>query len=358
MLIVMARLYRTNFLRRGSALAIAAVCLYSVSLSQERPDYKPDKKWQQVCDAAKSKPLNPVHPSGPLTEHQLTICDETALYYGIGTRPDYSAALQCGWYQRAHPRDTEADMFYGPGVLSMLYANGKGVGRNYDLAIRFSCEDQWAAEAEMAYRIGRLEHLRDTKSQNATFDLCDDITSGLSDGTCTSIQTRKEDVQRSKEINSVVQRLPRAAQALFKPLQQAELAFEQTRSENEVDLSGTSRAAFQLAEEARLGDQFLVNLRRFGTGDIPAASDADLSSLDRKLNEVYQSIEHSPPSKWKFGTVKPDGIRDTERKWVSLQEAWLRFARVAYPTLSLTAVRAQLIRLRLHQLRSLGAGRS
>jgi hypothetical protein len=43
-------------------------------------------------------------------------------------------------------------------------------------------------------------------------------------------------------------------------------------------------AAFQLAEQAKLRGQFLINLQRFGSGDIPAASAADLSLLDQKLN--------------------------------------------------------------------------
>jgi hypothetical protein len=51
--------------------------------------------------------------------------------------------------------------------------------------------------------------------------------------------------------------------------------------------------------------------------------------------------------------VKPDGIRETERKWVALADAWSEFARQAYPNLDTNTVRAQIIRLRLHQLRSL-----
>jgi hypothetical protein len=108
-----------------------------------------------------------------------------------------------------------------------------------------------------------------------------------------------------------------------------------------------------LEEEAKLRDQFLINLRRFGRGDIPAASEADLSLLDQKLNEIYQRIQRSPASRWELGTIKPEGIRNTERKWVSLVDAWIAFARIAYPNVSATRVRAQLIRLRLHQLRSI-----
>jgi len=185
------------------------------------------------------------------------------------------------------------------------------------------------------------------------FDLCDDITSGLSDGFCTSIRTRTADAVRSRKVDEILARLPDSVKSAFPSLQAAESAFEEARTRGEVDLSGTSRAAFQLVEEAKLRDQFLINLQRFGHGDIPAASETDLSLLDRKLNEIYQQIQHSPAGKWEFGTIKPEGIRDTEHKWVSLVDAWITFARIAYPNLSPTRVRAQLIRLRVHQLRSL-----
>lgn len=323
------------------------------SLAQRIPDYQAEKNWENICKEAQAHPLTAIEPSGPIREDQLPKCDETALYYGIGQKPDYSAALQCGWFQRAHPQTSVGNMFYGPGVLSMLYANGKAVPRDYDLAIRFACEDEWAAEAEMAYRIAHLEQLRSTATKTATFDLCDDITSGLSDGFCTSIQTRAADAARSRKINQMLEMAPASVRNAFPALQAAELAFEKARAQGEVDLSGTSRAAFELEEEAKLSDQFLINLQRFSRGDVPTASEADLSLLDKKLNEIYQQIEQSPASKWDFGTIKPEGIRGTERKWILLAEAWATFSKIAYPNLSATSVRAQLIRLRLHQLRSI-----
>lgn len=325
----------------------------SAAVSQQKPDYRPEPQWEQVCRRAEAQPLTAIEPAGPLEKDRLTNCDETALYYGLGQKPDYAGAFECGWFERAHPQHTVGNMFYGPGILTMLYANGKGAPQNYDLAIRFACENEWASKAEMAYRIGHLEYLRDTRAQDGSFDLCDDITSGLSAGSCSGIRTRAADAERSRKIDRIVEKLPASAQRAFPALEAAELAFEQARSEREVDLTGSARAAFQLEEKSKLRDQFLINLERFGRGDIPASSAADLAVLDRKLNDVYQRIRHSSADKWQSGTVKPEGIRDTERKWISLFDAWISFAELAYPNLPEISVRAQLIRLRLHQLRSL-----
>ena len=108
-----------------------------------------------------------------------------------------------------------------------------------------------------------------------------------------------------------------------------------------------------LTEQGRLRDQFLINLQRFAKGDIPPAAAADYASVDRKLNEVYRRIQHAPESAWEVGTINPPGIRDTERAWLKLRDAWVEFARVAYPRLSADTVRTQIVRLRLHQLQSL-----
>lgn len=319
--------------------------------------YDGEKNWEQVCRQAKTIPLPKAPTSGPLDAKQLTKCDERALYYGWGSKPDYAAALQCGWYEYAHPDKVNANMFAGPGVLAMLYANGKGVERNDNLALRFACEMDWAAEAEMALRIGHLEYRKKINDQSSDFDLCADITSGLNQGACTSIQTSARDAGRDKKIAAISSGFSPAVQSLFRLLQQAESNYEAARIGGEVDLSGTARAAFQLDEEAILRDQFLINLQRFGRGGIPNASDSDLAEQDRKLNEAYQQALKAA-AKDGYSTIKPEGIRDTERKWLKLVDAWMAFSKEAYPSLSATRIRTQLIRLRLHQLRSLAGAES
>ena len=333
--------------------AILCSLLASPCLAQSAMPYQAESNWHSVCDKSRSQPLTPLQLAGPIAPAQLPTCNETQLYYGLGNPPNYPAALQCGWYQRAHPQTSSGNMFYGPGVLTMLYANGLAVPRNYDLAIRFACENQWAAPAEMEYRIGHLEYLRDGAQPATPFDLCDDATSGLSDGTCTNIRTSTRDAQRDRTIAALVATLSPAARAAFPALQAAEADFEEARVRNEVDLSGTARGAFALEEQAKLRDQFLINLQRFSRGDIPAVPPQELSGLDLRLNQTFQQLQQAPAARWQYGTVKPDGIRQTERKWVSMDDAWVVFSRIAWPTLSATSLRGQLIRLRLHQLRSL-----
>ena len=135
-----------NFLRssfmRQAALLLASVLWAQIAVAQTL-------FGQELCSSATSLDLEPPAIAKPLAEAELPRCNEPQLYYGFDSTPDPAAALQCGYFQRAHDRPGIGDPFYGPGVLSMLYANDIGVARDIDLAIRFSCENRWVAGAEM-----------------------------------------------------------------------------------------------------------------------------------------------------------------------------------------------------------------
>ncbi len=335
-----------------SFLFVLLILLPGTLQAHQAASIEPGTATAKLCAQAEARPVTPPVLHGPLTDTQLTGCNERSLYYGLSGKPDFPAALQCGWYQYAHPQTTQGNMFYGPGVLAMLYANGDGVTRDYDMALRFACENPWAAPAELEGRITHLEAMKAGRSPGH-FDLCDDATSGLSEGACEAITAGKQTTGREAKISALSSQLPPSAQAQFSGLQAAERAFELARSANEVDLSGTGRAAFQIAEEQKLSDQFLINLQRFGRKDIPAATTQDLASLDAQLNNVFQQLMHTPAGAWQGSTITPDGIRTTQRTWLKLVDTWTAFANSAYPSLSSESVRAQLIRLRLHQLRSL-----
>jgi hypothetical protein len=230
----------------------------------------------------------------------------------------------------------------------MLYANGLGVPRDENQAIRFACELKWAAPAEMESRIGHLEKLSATGPAARNFDLCDDATSGLMMGLCQSVQQHIADRGRKRDLETIAASWPESVKPAFPALQMAEDRFVEARSRYELDQSGTAHSAFDLEEQGRLRDQFLINLRRFGSGDIPQAA-----PLNRQLDTVYRNAIGLAAS----GTIASDGIQKTEAAWTALRGQWLEFERVAYPGLSPERIRAQLNRLRIHQLESLTAHR-
>ncbi len=232
----------------------------------------------------------------------------------------------------------------------MLYANGRGVARNYDLAIRFVCENTWAAEAETEGRIAHLEKLRLGQAERKDFDLCDDVTSGHMGGLCESVHQRFLDVKRQQKLDALSANWLPSDKEAFKALDAAEKAFADARSYYEIDREGTLREAFTLEEKGRLREQFVADLRRFAAGDIPAASASDYRSADQKLNDVYRRIEQIPDPAEPHGAVTASGVRETERVWIKYRDAWVAFAHVAYPRISDDSVRTYVTRARIEEL--------
>ncbi len=160
---------------------------YGLSAQTRYPD---EANWQKVCDQAAQAPVKA--PAFTMSESELKACDSFALYYGYEDTPNPKAALECAFYHR------------DASVLSMLYANGMGVERDYNRAITFACEEKdTAAEMEMQGRIGHLEYLRDHPGKAAKFDFCDDATSGMMEGTCANINEQLAAGRRERRIKEL-----------------------------------------------------------------------------------------------------------------------------------------------------------
>ncbi len=175
---------------------LGLLLLSSVSCCPAQTNSPPEEQnWRAVCKVALVEPL-------PTAAAQLaeaarhdqdapSHCDEQTAYYGFGHAPNYAQARRCAYLQRSKQWNTPGDWVEGPGTLTMLYANGYGVPRDYHLAIRFACEldARGVAQAETQARIGRLEALRDGKfSQQKPLDLCDDAMSGVMGATASRLR--------------------------------------------------------------------------------------------------------------------------------------------------------------------------
>ena len=339
-------------MRSRSLLILLAIGTISTSMAAQM---EKEGSSKITCEAILAKPLTPA----PVLDPSFTPdCDSSSYYFGIGRPRDFVAARKCAYVERSDPRPSIGDMFYGPGILSMIYANGQGVPADFPLATRFTCEDGWAAPAELEARLAILKQDETTHTIHP-FDLCNTATSGLSEGTCTSIDTRLKEVHRLEAIHAFSDKLPPDALPAFRKLQAAEDTFDELRSGNEVDLSGTGRAAFELEEQDKLRDQFLINLKRFSASYV--ASPVPLASADRQLNAAYQRLKESLPatqdqaqaSNSPAGTISFDGVQKTQRAWLNLRAAWTAFAIASHFTATPDQAAAILTMQRVHQLQSL-----
>ncbi len=282
-------------------------------------------------------------------------CDSSAFYFGIGRPRDFVAARRCAFAESASLDASDVNMFLGPGVLSMLYANGEGVPRNTAVARGLVCEIQHAATAETSFRLALLDEI-DHAPKPPHFDLCQTATSGLSQGSCQDLVSSKARVVQTAQIAVFTAHLAPAAKAAFMALQKAETEYESTRSENEVDLSGTAREALALQDQDDTAKQFLADLSSLQ--HVPPEAHPSVAQADTELNSAYASLRKvlsaatgSPDSE--HGTVTFAGVQQTERSWLKLRDRWTEFLSTAYPSYPKDAFLARLIAARTKQLHSL-----
>jgi hypothetical protein len=299
-----------------------------------------------TCDAAKAKPF--ISPA--LDSNLKPDCDSAAYYFGIGRPIDYAVARRCAYIERMQQSDTASNIFAGPGVLSMLYANGQGVKADLDLATRFTCENSWAAPAELEGRLDILANDRKTGTL-ARFDLCATATSGMSEGWCASIGSRLNDVKRDAEVQKLTASLSQQAKSALADLQNAEAAFEKLRTGNEVDLTGTGRAAFEFDEQNLLRQQFLNDIKLFNSAHV--TQPISFAAADDQLNSAYSRLRTDAKESFKDSTITFAGVQETQRAWLKLRDTWRAYATALGSSLTPDVVATQITRERTHQLRSL-----
>jgi hypothetical protein len=195
--------------------------------------------------------------------------------------------------------------------------------------MKFACE-AGGAPAEIE---GRLAHRdqwrRHPELAREDFDFCDDITSGYMMGFCAALSERMAAVTRETRLKSLLTDWPAAHVAAFKTFRRSADVFFATRSELEVDLSGSASAMFAIEERASLsgwagrfvGSGSSADISRSLLRRIGSASEAAMASTLKRL-------QAKPPE---YGTVTAEGILKTQRAWTGYRAGWLRFARVRYP---------------------------
>jgi len=336
----------TSVVRAGPSSAGSAPAAIPVLEAAPNPDEEPECK--RVASLA--PPTHDV--PTPDEQPRLSKCDSEALYYGIESAQNFAAARKCAYSQIEH---NEQPVFGGAGILMMIYANGKGVSASFDLALKFACEFG-GAPAELGARVAKLVEARKQGKLNGELGICDDATSGLLAGFCAAHDERIAAVTRGARKRRAISGLPAAAVAT---LERAARAFFDSRTYGEVDLTGTARGAFAIAEQANLEDDYVSGLEKLRAPTfIPPAAGATLA--ERKLNDTYTRLmkcKKSEPAEQRLpGSVTADGIRKTQRLWLAYRDAWLALAAQLRPETNRDAWKAWLTEQRTRMLSELGSG--
>jgi hypothetical protein len=299
-----------------------------------------------TCSQVLAKPFD-----GGLDPRIEPDCDSSSFYFGIGRDKDYNLARACALIERINHVDKDGSMFTGPGILSMVFANGEGAPRDLDLARRFTCENKEATPAEIDGRLSLIDKIAITPVNPPHFDLCSTAKTATSWSWCTAINVRQHDARRYAEMVAIVDKLTPEGQEAFKKLQAAEGVFETARAEGEVDQNGLANAAWVLQEQDKLRATFVGDLKLFSKPDFtqPVA----FALADTKMSEDYAKIRANAAHLFLNTTITLAGVDKAQAAWLKYRDAWRAYEGVVNPQLSGDAVATQITRERLYHLHKL-----
>lgn len=337
----------TAMMAAGAALAAGQAGDWADDTSELTSGFEESKA---ICRSVRTREPPAGDRPDPGAAAALKGCDSEALYYGIGMKADPVKARQCAFLER---ESGDEQVLGGSVMLMTIYANGIGARRDLDVATHLACGlDGAPMESD-----GRIRHLAELKAQNWTgsdFHYCDDITSGLSMGYCAAHQARIDGEERKAALAALIAGWSDAERQALARLRQAHEAFVSARSDGEIDLNGTARAAMQIAAEEKAEAAFLDTLRRLAAGGAPAFSPADYRAADAALNAAYRETMAALPAAGSPdlgpGSVTREGVRAAQRAWLRYRDAFLAFARVKFPDLASDSLAAWLTRQRIEML--------
>jgi hypothetical protein len=291
------------------ALAFLLLSFSSIAFAQQqRANERP-----AACDQFEKVQVPASDLPTPEERKALASCNSYDLYFGFDDLADPVKARKCAYIEREPGKALSNPPFSGAGLLTMIYANGEGAARNFDLALKFGCEvDGAPAENDL-----RFEHLLKLKNENSTgdvFDLCDDVTSGFMVGWCSKLQDDLNKVVRTREVSAITKKWTAAEKTAFRELQKAATASFEASTLNEVDQGGTIHTLREAAVETSLNDDFLAALQRFEKGQLPKFTALEFSKVDAELNSVYAKLQSDPKnSAYESTMLTPEGVKIAQR---------------------------------------------
>lgn len=318
-------------------LSVLFLCL---TASAQLPFASPEtqnacKEWMKTEFPASDRPT---------TEEAagLAACVSEDLYYGIGRHADPVKARKCAYLEMNAGTDY---VFSGRAVLMMIYANGKGVRHNTELALRLACEIE-GAPAEIEGRIARLQEMKQGTISGEAFDLCDDITSSFMSGACAIHNEKIEETKRQKRLNDMVGKWSPQEKDALKQLQRAFDRYVEAHGENEVDASATAA----VEEKAALRDEFLETIKRFDKGQLPRFTSGEFTRAEGEMQAFYEAVQSGMDDGSIAGTA--DSITYTQSLWLKYRDAWVAFGQKRYPSVSADSWKTWLTRQRSVVLKS------
>jgi len=313
-----------NKIRRFLLFFLALLILSAIPVMAA--EKKSQESSQKICEQVANLPYPAADRPTSKDLKDLDKCRPYDLYYGFEEPANPQKARLCAYDEMDKPR--EEGPFGGKAILMTIYANGVGAKRNFDLALKLACKIE-GAPAEIEGRVKHLAELRVQNWQGNTFSLCDDATSGYLAGSCADHANKFALIKRDKKLGRIQSKWTGADKKEYSILKKVADQYFDIHAENEVDQSGTARAALSIADTSSQEENFQKTLEMLESGKLPKYSNMQFIDADTKLNTIYRQIQKRVDPEW--GTVKKENIKTTQRAWIKYCDSWVKFCRKKYP---------------------------
>jgi hypothetical protein len=280
-----------------------------------------DPGARQICAAVKDVELPAADRPSPAEKDSLAHCSSVDAYFGFGGPVDPVKARKCAYAEI--DRDARAPLG-GKTILMMVYANGKGVPRNFDAALKLACTIG-GAPGDAAGRVQQLDRLKKSNWTGDNFSICAHSSGHELYEQCAILQERFDKIEREQKFNELSSSWSeRDRKAFHSFLAEAEKFF-QVQAMNGVNLQGT----FEVSEEVFLKNGLLSALEQFERGELPSYSAVEFQRAEAEENATYLRTQSGDVAQW--GTVTRESIRKSEEEWRRYRNAWIAFSKQKYP---------------------------
>jgi len=306
---------------RPSTTALLAIFLtagFRTALSQTEIS---DPGARQICASVRDVELPAADRPTPKEEKALANCVSVDAYFGFGEPADPVKARKCAYAEI----DRGAKIALGgKAILMMVYANAKGVPRNYDVALHLACT-LGDAPGDAAGRVYQLDRLKRGNWTGDNFSVCAHSSGREMYEQCAILSERFDKIERDQKFNELTLAWKPAEKKAFHAFMEEANKFYEVQAKNGVNLEGT----FEIQEEIFFKNNLLSALQGFERGDLPQYSSDEFQRAEAAENAAYARTQSGDVSRW--GTLTRESIRASEEEWRRYRTNWLAFARQKYP---------------------------
>jgi len=283
-----------------------------------------DPGAKQMCAAVKDVELPKADRPTSAEEKSLAKCVSADLYFGFGQPADQAKARKCA-YAEMDRNDTT--LIGGKAILMMIYANGNGAPRNFDVATKLACSLD-GSPGDDAGRVYQLDRLKKQNWTGNNFSVCDHSSGRELYEQCAILSERFDKIERDQKFNELTAAWKPVDKKAFQTFMAEANKFFEVQAKNAVNLEGT----FEIQEEIFFKNNLLSSLQALERGELPNYTAEEFQRAEAAEKAAYERTQTGSVTQW--GTVTRQSVQKSEEEWRRYCNAWLAFARQKYPSVS------------------------